>query len=90
MVRRLGTLWILGILHATLLWAGDIVSIYAPMGLALCWLVWLDRRVLITLGIIAEVSGGFGAGLALLTGLCVALALLQLRLRRLQVPAVVR
>ncbi len=37
MVRRLIVLAIFGILHATLLWYGDIVFIYALVGLVLCW-----------------------------------------------------
>ncbi len=37
MVRRLLILWGLGILHAVLLWYGDVVSVYAPLGLVLFW-----------------------------------------------------
>ncbi len=37
MTRRLLVLWIFGIAHAVLLWYGDIVSYYAPLGLLLFW-----------------------------------------------------
>ncbi len=36
-VRRLLALWLFGIGHAVLLWFGDIVSYYAPIGLLLVW-----------------------------------------------------
>ncbi len=37
MVRRLVALALFGVLHATLLWYGDIVFTYALVGLVLCW-----------------------------------------------------
>ena len=50
MARRLVTLLVLGALHATLLWFGDIVFVYALMGLSLCWFAWGRRDVLAWLG----------------------------------------
>jgi uncharacterized protein len=49
MLRRLFVLWGLGVVHATLFWYGDVVSIYAPLGLVLCWAgAWRPRTLLWT------------------------------------------
>jgi len=53
MARRLVTLLVLGVLHATLLWYGDIVFVYALMGLTLCWFAWGRRDVLAWIGALA-------------------------------------
>lgn len=46
MRRRLYLLWLIGILHAVLLWYGDILSYYAPIGLALLGATrWPARRL---------------------------------------------
>jgi uncharacterized protein len=48
MLRRLIALWAFGVLHATLVWHGDILSYYAPVGLLLCWMArWPERRLLL-------------------------------------------
>jgi uncharacterized protein len=36
-VRRLVFLWLVGCLHAVLVWYGDILAYYGLLGLALCW-----------------------------------------------------
>jgi uncharacterized protein len=51
MLRRLFALWALGLLHATLLWQGDVVSVYAPLGLLLCWTAALRAKTLQWLGV---------------------------------------
>lgn len=43
MLRRLLTLLPIGVLHGVLLWQGDVLSTYAPLGLALCWFVAMPR-----------------------------------------------
>lgn len=62
--------WLLafGLVHAVLLWEGDILGIYGLVGLVLCWLllwrrertqrVWLGvLAVLVVLGLVAAVGG---------------------------------
>lgn len=43
LARRLGVLFLLGVLHVLLLWSGDILHLYAIVGLVL-WAVVLRRR----------------------------------------------
>lgn len=43
MLRRLLTLLPIGVLHGVLLWQGDVLSTYAPLGLVLCWFVAIPR-----------------------------------------------
>ncbi len=50
MVRRLFALWLFGVLHATLLWYGDIVAYYAPLGLMTFWAVSFRPKVLAGVG----------------------------------------
>lgn len=74
--RRFMILLLLGIVHASLIWAGDILAVYAVFGLiVLAWRRWPTRRLLAISGalwaallaasawvLIAEViSGGSGA-----------------------------
>jgi uncharacterized protein len=65
-LRRSAALFVLGALHAALLFSGDILSAYAVLGLGLLAAVhWRDRSVLtlsgVLLGLGALVYGGFGA-----------------------------
>ena len=50
--RRLGWLLLLGYLHATLLWPGDILFVYAAIGFAMLALRDLDDRVMIVAAMI--------------------------------------
>lgn len=45
-LRRLGVLGAFGVLHACLIWAGDILAIYALLGLIVMWAAhWTPRRL---------------------------------------------
>ncbi len=61
-VRRLMLLAIFGILHILFLWSGDILLIYASIGV---WMIWLGRLSSKTLVIIALSVLGFGLLIAL-------------------------
>lgn len=50
MVRRLLLLGVLGVLHAVFLWYGDIVAVYAGIGLVLCLFAGQRPRVLALIG----------------------------------------
>ena len=50
MVPRLLLLGVLGVLHAVFLWYGEIVAVYAGIGLALCALAGLRPRTLTAIG----------------------------------------
>jgi len=70
MLRRLGWLWVIGILHATLLWYGDIVSFYAPAGLVLCWAAgWKPSTLAWVGGALVTLPGLLLGGIAGLLGL---------------------
>ncbi len=65
MLRRLAGLFLIGALHATLLWHGDILTTYALTGLALLWLRDLKPRtalrtaaiLLLTMAALAALAG---------------------------------
>ena len=70
-LRRSAALFVLGTLHAALLFAGDILASYAVLGLGLLAAVrWRDRALLILAGALfalgALVYGGLNAGAAAL------------------------
>ena len=48
-VRRLSFLFVVGLVHAMLLWSGDVLLIYAVLGLALLAIRHADERVLLAL-----------------------------------------
>lgn len=51
MLRRLLFLWLFGILHAALVWDGDILSYYAPLGLLVFWTSRWDSARLKKIGV---------------------------------------
>lgn len=64
--RRAVVLFVVGFLHASLLWFGDIVSLYAVTALALPFLVPLPTRALLCVGL-GLVTAGPALSVALLT-----------------------
>lgn len=69
-LRRLGLLAIVGILHWTLVWYGDILTLYAVLGLIVLALSGLSRRavgwIVVALGAIVLTVTLVGAGLQVL------------------------
>lgn len=55
-VRRMGWLLLIGLLHAWLLWWGDILRYYAVCGLALLALRWMPPRWLAVAGLLVAVA----------------------------------
>ena len=51
MRRRFVALWFFGIVHATLLWYGDVLSYYAPIGVGILLVTRLSSRALWRLGL---------------------------------------
>jgi uncharacterized protein len=45
--RRMGWLLVIGLVHATLIWWGDILSVYALFGFALLWFRSVSQRALL-------------------------------------------
>tara|TARA_B100001765_G_scaffold215488_1_gene187891 strand:- start:3537 stop:4811 length:1275 start_codon:yes stop_codon:yes gene_type:complete len=50
-VRRMGYLWLFGILHIALLWSGDVLHLYAVMGLLVTPLITQRRALLLGMSI---------------------------------------
>ncbi|SEJ61618.1 uncharacterized protein SAMN04488127_2297 [Bhargavaea ginsengi] len=63
--KRMGVLLLFGIIHAFLIWPGDILITYALMGLIFMWLIRLPAAALTAIGAVVYVVPM--AGLALLT-----------------------
>jgi len=59
-VRRLTVLLILGILHAFLIWSGDILITYALSGFILIWLLRLSRAWLISIALVLYLLPNLG------------------------------
>ncbi|KIL50163.1 hypothetical protein KP77_15380 [Jeotgalibacillus alimentarius] len=51
-VRRLGVLLAIGMVHAFLIWSGDILITYAVTGFILIWMLKMSGKMLLTLGFI--------------------------------------
>ncbi len=64
--RRLGSLGILGVLHATLLWFGDILSLYAFAAIPLWWILRFQPRHALLMSLMLLASPVL-LGLALVT-----------------------
>jgi len=62
-IRRLAALAIFGLLHAVLIWNGDILFIYAGFGLLLVPLLGASARTLTVLGSVALLVGVLGSTL---------------------------
>ncbi|MBM7579787.1 DUF418 domain-containing protein [Jeotgalibacillus terrae] len=51
-MRRLGVLLVIGMVHAFLIWSGDILITYAVTGFILIWMLKMSGKMLLTLGFI--------------------------------------
>ena len=52
MRRRFFTLWVFGVAHATLLWYGDVLTYYAPIGLGILLIITCSARTLWRAGLV--------------------------------------
>lgn len=56
-LRRLAVLAVIGAMHATIVWYGDILFVYAFAGLALLAFHWIPARVMLVIGMVLLAGG---------------------------------
>lgn len=56
-LRRLAVLAVIGAMHATIIWYGDVLFIYAFAGLALLAFHWIPSRVMLVIGMVVLAGG---------------------------------
>lgn len=54
--RRLGILFVIGALHACLLWSGDVLNVYAALGFVMIAFRHLETRTLLVVGLLLAVA----------------------------------
>lgn len=67
--RRMALLFVFGLGHIVLLWSGDVLHLYAMLGLLCLVFIKLDRRVLVAVAILLLVFPYYDSGAMWLSGL---------------------